>query len=79
MPNQDKTGPQGQGPVKGRGMGRCGRDSQERDGTETSTPLPDSIDRGQGQGRGLRRGQGANDGRCRGGRGGRGGGGRDKR
>lgn len=25
MPNLDKTGPQGQGPMTGRGMGRCGK------------------------------------------------------
>jgi hypothetical protein len=24
MPNQDGTGPQGKGPMTGRGMGRCG-------------------------------------------------------
>ena len=37
MPNQDGTGPQGQGPMTGRGLGPCGR----------------GLARGRGFGRGM--------------------------
>ncbi len=30
MPNMDKTGPNGQGPMTGRGAGNCSPDNQER-------------------------------------------------
>ena len=42
MPNRDKTGPQGEGPKTGRGMGECGSKDNKR------TPRRD------GSGRGLR-------------------------
>ena len=42
MPNRDKTGPDGQGPLTGRGLGPCG----------------DGTPRGGGRGRGQRRGSG---------------------
>jgi len=42
MPNQDKTGPLGQGPLTGRGLGLCGRGLAFRRG------------RGRGRGLGLR-------------------------
>jgi len=32
MPQQDRTGPQGQGPMTGRGMGPCGRGQGFRQG-----------------------------------------------
>ncbi|MDH7476256.1 MAG: DUF5320 domain-containing protein [Microgenomates group bacterium] len=32
MPNMDKTGPQGQGPMTGRGLGRCGIGFERRMG-----------------------------------------------
>lgn len=43
MPNFDRTGPRGQGPVTGRGRGRCGSAADD------VTP-----GRGYGRGRGLR-------------------------
>lgn len=43
MPALDKTGPQGQGPLTGRGMGLCGRG------------LGMGFGRGRGYGRGLGR------------------------
>ena len=42
MPAQDGTGPQGQGPLTGRGLGPCGR----------------GLARGRGMGRGFGRGRG---------------------
>lgn len=42
MPGQDKTGPNGQGPMTGRGLGPCGQ----------------GLARGRGMGRGLGRGFG---------------------
>ena len=49
MPNRDRTGPEGKGPRTGRGLGRCGSnsdpDSQPRKG----------IGRGTGQGKGYGR------------------------
>jgi len=44
MPNNDKTGPKGQGPMTGRGMGACGN------GNNTG-----GFGRGRGCGMGLRR------------------------
>ena len=32
MPNFDKTGPQGKGPLTGRGLGPCGRGTGPRQG-----------------------------------------------
>ena len=45
MPNNDKTGPEGKGPMTGRGLGSCGN-GVPADG------------RGQGRGRGLGAGKG---------------------
>ena len=53
MPQGDKTGPQGQGPRTGRGMGKCG--------SKVRTPAPQGqggMATGQGAGRGAGRGQG---------------------
>ncbi len=66
MPGYDKTGPQGQGPMTGRGMGRCRNNgdvpaNEERIDGESTTLL--------GLGRGGRP-RGGGMGRCRGGRGG---------
>ena len=49
MPRGDRTGPQGQGPKTGRGMGKCG--------PKVGTASPQSQG-GQGTGRGKGRGQG---------------------
>ena len=62
MPQGDRTGPQGQGPRTGRGMGKCG--------SKVGTPAPQGqggMATGQGAGRGAGRGQGRGAGRGRGG------------
>jgi hypothetical protein len=53
MPQQDRTGPQGQGPKTGRGMGKCG--------PKGGTPIPrgqGGMGSGSGQGRGAGKGAG---------------------
>jgi hypothetical protein len=53
MPNQDKTGPEGQGPMTGRGMGPCGGgDARGRNVKK------DNEARGMGMRRRAPRGQG---------------------
>lgn len=64
MPEYDRRGPRGEGPLTGRGLGRCG-----------GSP-PDSWWRGRGRGGRFGRGGGRGFGGGRGLRGGRGGGGR---
>lgn len=44
MPKRDGTGPMGQGPMTGRGLGKCNNSGKEKFGT------------GRGMGRGLGRG-----------------------
>jgi hypothetical protein len=59
MPQEDRTGPQGQGPKTGLGMGKCG--------PKGGTPVPQGpggMATGQGQGRGA--GRGAGRGQCQG-------------
>lgn len=55
MPNMDGTGPNGMGPMTGRGMGQCGRG------------VRGNFGRGRGAGRGLGRGMGCGIGRMAGG------------
>ena len=52
MPNFDRTGPHGQGPMTGRGMGRCGN------GAGTGAGFGQGRGFGGGQGRGFGRGFG---------------------
>lgn len=52
MPNQDGTGPQGDGPRTGRGLGNCGGDSNNS-----------GSGRGAGRGRGRNSGKGRGRGR----------------
>jgi len=69
MPQNDRTGPQGQGPKTGRGMGKCG--------PKGKTPAPQGqggAATGQGQGRGAGRGAGRGQGQGTGRGAGRGGG-----
>ncbi|MFW6172975.1 MAG: DUF5320 domain-containing protein [Elusimicrobiota bacterium] len=60
MPNRDQTGPKGEGPLTGRGMGPCSIE----DSIENSKKRQDSIlhslglGRGRGPGRGRGRGYG---------------------
>mgnify|MGYP006272835405 FL=1 len=58
MPRGDGSGPQGQGPVTGRGLGPCGSGSRK---TNNPTNNPQPMDRGpeRGAGRGLGRQSGA--------------------
>jgi len=59
MPQQDRTGPQGQGPKTGRGQGKCN--------PKTGTPAtPGQGGRGTGQGQGRGSGQGTGQGTGRG-------------
>ena len=78
MPGFDRKGPMGQGPMTGRGLGRCANP----DNTENSTDNPDGntmADRGPGRGPGRGMGRGAGRGMGRGGGGGRPGRGRGGR
>lgn len=51
MPNRDKTGPMGQGPLTGRGLGGC---KGEIKNTE-NRPLNRNLGRSRGRGLGLGR------------------------
>ncbi len=51
MPGFDRTGPEGEGPMTGRKMGRCNPESPYRKGDDTE-PMT-------GHGMAMRRGQGA--------------------
>ncbi|MGD2187400.1 MAG: DUF5320 domain-containing protein [Desulfobacterales bacterium] len=55
MPREDRTGPQAQGPITGRGRGRC----NSKDGSR----IPQGQD-GMGSGRGQGRRSGRGDGRA---------------
>ncbi len=64
MPNQDQTGPTGQGPTTGRGQGRCQNSNQTS--TNQDTSFFGALRRrfragqqGQRKGRGNGRGQGS--------------------
>lgn len=80
MPNNDRSGPQGQGPRSGRGMGRCGGPVVENDGgaqpgrgmgrgRAAGPGAGPGPGKGAGQGRGQAGGPGRGPGRGRGGRG----------
>ena len=60
MPRGDGTGPNGMGPMTGRGMGRCGGGSAASQGRVTGRG------RGQGAGRGRAGGTGSGQGAGRG-------------
>ena len=68
MPNQNQTGPEGQGPTTGRGMGGC---RQENSNGE-SQGCRRGLGPGKGQGRGVAAGGRGVGGRRQGGQGGRG-------
>ncbi len=65
MPGFDRTGPVGEGPRTGRGLGRC-NNTKTPASSEDGRGRPVRLDYGPAAGRGLRRGGG------RGRRGGRG-------
>jgi len=52
MPGFDRTGPEGQGPMTGRGLGRCNPDNEFNEEDDIR------FGRGWGRGRGLGRGRG---------------------
>ena len=53
MPNFDRTGPQGQGPMTGRGMGRCGNGNGSGVGFGQGRGFGRGFGRGAGFGRGF--------------------------
>ncbi|MEA3429973.1 MAG: DUF5320 domain-containing protein [Nanoarchaeota archaeon] len=63
MPNGDKTGPQGEGPKTGRGLGLCSGSNEP--GWKSTEPKlgRNQNSSGRGQGRGFGRGQGRGFGR----------------
>ncbi len=58
MPNRDRTGPTGAGPMTGRGLGPCSPNGKQNIPTVPFLPRPNGVGRGQGgTGRGLGRGR----------------------
>jgi len=63
MPAQNGTGPEGNGPKTGRGMGRCGTGAAKNNNVGGTAPQGRGSGRGRrqqngGQGRGLKHGGG---------------------
>ena len=56
MPGMNRTGPMGQGPMTGRGQGRCAQGSAAGRGSRSS--FPDTAGYGYGYGRSLGRARG---------------------
>ena len=52
MPNEDKTGPEGDGPLTGQGLGKC----DEKDGQVQDLAAGQGYGKGRGRGRGRGRG-----------------------
>jgi hypothetical protein len=61
MPNQDRTGPEGQGSRTGRGLGKCNPDNEDSNQSKGK-----GLGRGQGRGFGRRQGKGSGRGLGRG-------------
>ena len=59
MPGLNRKGPQGEGPMTGRRMGRCNPDNRGKSDDEISQSQNNSFQPGQGMGRGMGRGRGA--------------------
>jgi hypothetical protein len=59
MPGLDRTGPEGQGPTTGRGLGRCRKQQPAGNDVSENTPRRrfNSDETGQGQGLGAGRGR----------------------
>ncbi len=62
MPAQNGTGPRGQGPATGRGLGNCkpAKPSQGSQPFQYNGPYGQGFGRGKGYGRGFGRGFGRN-------------------
>ena len=58
MPGLNRKGPQGDGPMTGRRMGRCNPDNKGKTDNEISQNRDSSLEPGQGMGRGLGIGRG---------------------
>jgi len=56
MPRGDGTGPQGQGPMTGRGMGRCPEGNRPDRSNPIPSQTPSDIPRGRGNAAGIGRG-----------------------
>ena len=68
MPRGDATGPDGQGPKTGRGLGKCGKGTRNNpsQGSQGGMGSGRGGGRGQGQSRGGGRGQGQGGGKGQG-------------
>ena len=58
MPGLNRKGPQGDGPMTGRRMGRCNPDNKGKTDDEILQNRDSSLEPGQGMGRGLGIGRG---------------------
>ena len=58
MPGLNRKGPQGEGPMTGRKMGRCNPDNKGKTDEEISQNRVSALEPGLGTGRGLGRGRG---------------------
>jgi hypothetical protein len=66
MPRGDRTGPHGQGPMTGRGRGKCNpKDRVSSPRNQGGLGLDRKADRNRGQGSGRRAGRGQAKGRSR--------------
>ena len=65
MPRGDGTGPSGQGPRTGRGLGKCGRKSGQNQNQGTGQKVIPNEQNPVGTGRGQGGGQGGGQGRGR--------------
>lgn len=54
MPKMNGTGPEGKGPRTGRGLGRCGKKSQDELGDKLGKGLGKRRKSGGGEGKGRR-------------------------
>jgi hypothetical protein len=64
MPGEDRTGPLGEGPRTGRGLGRCHDDEEtKKDGDREVDLRRTGLGRGRGRGGGRGRGRGGGQGR----------------
>ena len=58
MPGRNGTGPMGQGPMTGRGLGRCSAGNNGQNKSKNTTDLVPGRGMGNGRGRGINSGSG---------------------
>ncbi|RLC30172.1 MAG: hypothetical protein DRH37_05960 [Deltaproteobacteria bacterium] len=63
MPGQDRTGPMGQGPRTGQGLGKCGKPKNSARGAKVPSGSGFSNSNGSAAGRGCGKGRGRGGGR----------------